>query len=580
MCLKPTACGPGSRPPQRVAARTSALIMRASVWGRLSSLPPDDRLESLFHTGGAFVTNGAPHVTSGLQRARRGAYHRAREARAPHPHRHRRLDGDRALLRVAGVSESGAALQAAARGRAAGQSRLLLLVGTLDAGRDLARAAFPDSVKALETLARSPHPRESPADGGADRDRRVDPLDLQQSALSNGRFCEQSADRVSHQLPRQPADVLADPRRLPRRRLLPQRDAAGVAALARATRRAEDAAQSALSLQHAQLDLVADVHRRRRGGRIDRDPRAARRGVSARHRAQRWRTGDPACPGRQDCRSPTRGARRHRPRQHARAPQVAVRRAAPLHVRRLRRRLRSGDADPMLRALIVDDERLSREKIRTFLSTRDDVTIVGEAANVKQAMTAITSERPDLVFLDIQMPGGDGFDIARALPETTAVVFVTAHDEYALRAFDIAAVDYLLKPFDRRRFDQAVERAKKSGGRPKEAASAFFTVRKRDKVLLVAVRDVDWIDAEGKYVRIHARGQSHLIRDGIAAVEARLDKRQFVRIHRSTIVNLRRIAEMQRGDGGDYIVVLHDGTRLTLSRRFRPHVREMTGLDL
>ncbi|HJQ38822.1 MAG TPA: LytTR family DNA-binding domain-containing protein [Thermoanaerobaculia bacterium] len=234
----------------------------------------------------------------------------------------------------------------------------------------------------------------------------------------------------------------------------------------------------------------------------------------------------------------------------------------------------------MLRALIVDDERLAREKIRTFLATRDDVTVVGEAANVKQAVAAITHERPDLVFLDIQMPGGDGFDIARALPETTAVVFVTAHEEHALRAFDIAAVDYLLKPFDRRRFDQAVERAKKSGGRPREAAAAFFTVRKRDKVLLVAVRDVDWIEAEGKYVRIHVREQSHLIRDGIAAVETRLDKRQFVRIHRSTIVNLRRIAEMQRGEGGDYIVVMHDGTRLTLSRRFRAHVREMTGLDL
>jgi len=234
----------------------------------------------------------------------------------------------------------------------------------------------------------------------------------------------------------------------------------------------------------------------------------------------------------------------------------------------------------MLRALIVDDERLAREKIRTFLTAREDVTVVGEAANVRQAIAAITNERPDLVFLDIQMPGGDGFDIARALPETTAVVFVTAHDEYALRAFDIAAVDYLLKPFDRRRFDQAVERAKKAGGRPREAASAFFTVRKRDKVLLVAVKDVDWIEAEGKYVRIHVREHSHLIRDGIAAVEARLDQRQFVRIHRSTIVNLRRIAEMQRGDGGDYVVVLHDGTRLTLSRRFRAHVREMTGLDL
>ena len=234
----------------------------------------------------------------------------------------------------------------------------------------------------------------------------------------------------------------------------------------------------------------------------------------------------------------------------------------------------------MFRALIVDDERLAREKIRTFLGARSDVAVVGEAANVRQAIAAIENENPDLVFLDIQMPGGDGFDVARALPESTAVVFVTAHDEHAVRAFDIAAVDYLLKPFDRKRFDQAIERVKKSATRPRDVAAAFFTVRKRDRVLLVAVKDVDWIEAEGKYVRIHVREQSHLIRDGIAAVEARLDPRQFVRIHRSTIVNLRRITELQRGDGGDYIVVLGSGARLTLSRRFRAHVREMTGLDL
>lgn len=234
----------------------------------------------------------------------------------------------------------------------------------------------------------------------------------------------------------------------------------------------------------------------------------------------------------------------------------------------------------MLRALIVDDERLAREKIRTFLAGREDIAVVAEATNVKQAIAAIAGERPDLVFLDIQMPGGDGFDVARELPETTAVIFITAHEEHAVHAFEVAAVDYLLKPFDRRRFDQAIERAKKSGGRPRELPAAFFTVRKRDRMLLVAVRDVEWIEAEGKYVRIHVREQSHLIRDGIAAVEARLDPRQFVRIHRSTIVNLRRIAELQRGEGGDYIVLLHSGARLTLSRRYRSHVREMTGLDV
>ncbi len=234
----------------------------------------------------------------------------------------------------------------------------------------------------------------------------------------------------------------------------------------------------------------------------------------------------------------------------------------------------------MLRALIVDDERLAREKIRTFLGARSDVAVVAEAANVREAVEAIEREQPDLVLLDIQMPGGDGFDVVDALRGREAVIFVTAHDEHAVRAFEVAAVDYLLKPFDRARFDEAIERAKKNAVHPRDVTAAFFTVRKRDRILLVAVKDVDWIEAEGKYVRIHVREQSSLIRDGIAAVEARLDPRQFVRIHRSTIVNLHRIAELQRGFGGDYIVVLTTGARLTLSRRYRAHVRAVAGLDV
>ncbi|HEX2122269.1 MAG TPA: LytTR family DNA-binding domain-containing protein, partial [Thermoanaerobaculia bacterium] len=198
----------------------------------------------------------------------------------------------------------------------------------------------------------------------------------------------------------------------------------------------------------------------------------------------------------------------------------------------------------------------------------------------REAVEAIEREQPDLVLLDIQMPGGDGFDVVDALHGREAVIFVTAHDEHAVRAFEVAAVDYLLKPFDRARFDEAIERAKKNAVHPREVNAAFFTVRKRDRILLVAVKDVDWIEAEGKYVRIHVRDQSSLIRDGIAAVEARLDPRQFVRIHRSTIVNLHRIVELQRGFGGDYVVVLTTGARLTLSRRYRAHVRAVAGLDV
>jgi two-component system LytT family response regulator len=230
----------------------------------------------------------------------------------------------------------------------------------------------------------------------------------------------------------------------------------------------------------------------------------------------------------------------------------------------------------MLRTLIVDDERLARQKIRTFLEARGDVSVAGEAANVAEAIALVERERPDLVLLDIQMPGGDGFDVVRALPaaHAPAVVFITAHGDYAIRAFEVAAVDYLLKPFDRARFNEAIDRAKKSA--PRDLRAAFFPVRKRDRTILVAVRDVDWIEAEGKYVRLHVREQSYLVRDAIAAVEARLDGKQFVRIHRSTIVNLRRVTEIR----DDSLVVLNDGTQLTMSRRFRARVRDATGLHL
>jgi two-component system LytT family response regulator len=224
----------------------------------------------------------------------------------------------------------------------------------------------------------------------------------------------------------------------------------------------------------------------------------------------------------------------------------------------------------LIRTLIVDDERLARQKVRTFLEARNDVTIVGEASNVDEAIVAIAREKPDLVLLDIQMPGptpeSTGFDVLRANPP--AVIFITAHDDYAVRAFEVAAVDYLLKPFDRKRFNQAVDRAT-TRNKPADLHASFFTVRKRDRTLFIPVKDVDWIEAEGKYLRLHVRERSYLVRDTIAAAAQRLDERLFLRIHRSTLVNLRRIAEIRE----DSAVVLRDGTELTMSRRFRAKVR-------
>jgi two-component system LytT family response regulator len=245
--------------------------------------------------------------------------------------------------------------------------------------------------------------------------------------------------------------------------------------------------------------------------------------------------------------------------------------------------------------LIVDDERLAREKIRSMLAGHDDVAAIAEAADAHDAVAEIRRAKPDLVFLDIQMPGTDGFDVLRklrghALP---AIVFVTAHDEYAVRAFEVEAVDYLLKPFDRRRFNEALRRARKRiAGEPapdvdrllaaleqaRESRWSRFVVKGRDRMTLVPIADVDWIEAEGKYVRLHCGSAKHLIRESIAEVESRLGAEEFARIHRRTIVNLRKVKEIYRGFGGDYIVALSSGAKLTVSRRYWSKIRHLGGM--
>lgn len=245
----------------------------------------------------------------------------------------------------------------------------------------------------------------------------------------------------------------------------------------------------------------------------------------------------------------------------------------------------------MIRVLIVDDERLARQKVREFASAHADLQIVGECATGAQAVAAIREQHPDLVFLDIRMPRMDGFEVVRHLrgEELPRIVFVTAHGEYAVEAFDIDAIDYLLKPFDRARFDRtvarvrreddedarkrlidALDRLQKSG----EKGVAHFIVRAKERIVFVDPHDVTWIGAEGKYVRLHTASAAYLVRQSIAEVERRLDPREFLRIHRSTIVNLRRVREMHRGVGDDFVVILTDGTKLSLSRRYRARLTD------
>jgi two-component system LytT family response regulator len=249
----------------------------------------------------------------------------------------------------------------------------------------------------------------------------------------------------------------------------------------------------------------------------------------------------------------------------------------------------------MIRTLIADDEPLARERIKRLLGSEPEIEIIGECADGRAAILAIEQLKPDLLFLDIQMPEVDGFGVIKAIgPEDMpAVIFVTAYDTYALRAFDVHALDYLLKPYNRQRFRKAVERARahlqsergegldqrlvslldylKVGQKPLER----LVVKSVGRVFFLRTKEIDWIEAAGNYVRIHVGGEAHLLREAMNVLEARLDPDKFLRIHRSTIVNIERIKELQPLFSGDYSVVLRDGTQLTLSRSYRENLLEL-----
>ncbi len=253
-----------------------------------------------------------------------------------------------------------------------------------------------------------------------------------------------------------------------------------------------------------------------------------------------------------------------------------------------------------IRTLIVDDEPLARERIRTLLADESDIEIIGECANGLEAVAAIQSQKTDLVFLDVQMPELDGFGVLEKISaeKMPAIIFVTAYDQYALRAFEVHALDYLLKPFDRERFDQALRRARlqiqqaTSGDLNQKLLALLEDLRAEKKwlerlviksggrVFFLKIDEIDWIEAAGNYVRLHIQREAHLLRETIKNLETQLDPNKFLRISRSTIVRIDRIKELQPWFHGEYAIILQDGTQLTSSRGYREKLDELLGKSL
>lgn len=275
-----------------------------------------------------------------------------------------------------------------------------------------------------------------------------------------------------------------------------------------------------------------------------------------------------------------------------------------------------------MRVLIVDDEKLARQRVRRLVQAEAGVEVVGEAESGHEAVAMIRALQPDLVCLDVQMPGLDGFGVLRELEggPIPMVLFVTAYDEHAQRAFDVHALDYVLKPVDEDRFKTAFEKARRqranavaaerlselletvrrladtrgelvpvqssgAGLSDVGAADAAGTryasrilVKQDGRMFFVKTTDIDWIEADRNYVLLHVGETAHTIRERISHLEDTLDPRVFARIHRSTIVNLNRVREMQQWFSGDYVVILEDGTRLRLSRHYRDRVEKQVGV--
>ncbi len=247
-----------------------------------------------------------------------------------------------------------------------------------------------------------------------------------------------------------------------------------------------------------------------------------------------------------------------------------------------------------IRVLLADDEPLARERLASLLSAEPDVDLVAQARDGEEAVMGVHDYSPDLVFLDVQMPQMSGFDVIEAVgtERMPPVVFVTAYDQHALKAFQVRALDYLLKPFDRERFSEALQRARhqiardESGDlgrrllalvkdlRRDQPKSDRLVVKSGGRLFFLRADEIDWVEAAGNYVRLHVGAASHLLRETMTAIEGRLDPEKFFRIHRSRIVNMERIQELQPWLNGEYAVLLRTGTRLTLSRGCRERLQE------
>jgi len=244
--------------------------------------------------------------------------------------------------------------------------------------------------------------------------------------------------------------------------------------------------------------------------------------------------------------------------------------------------VRPQDPPAKIRTLIVDDEPLARSNLSVLLRLDPEIEIVGECGSGAEALEKIRSARLDLLFLDVQMPECDGFDVLEMLgPELPAViVFVTAYDRYALRAFEAGALDYLLKPFDNARFDRALERAKQAIKRGKDAPRKLerLAIKSVGQIFFVRISEIDWIEAADYYTCLHVGPRTHLLRRSMADLEKELDPKAFCRIHRSAIVNLARVERMEINANGEYGVLLDNGASLRLSRRYSKELQSRLGV--